>query len=608
MVGSSSGCGVAKLQEVGCGDPLPSAAGSEATIMTEANKTSRDDVDCEVKGKGDIHIGSDSDPATVETISYVEFYSGIGGWTMALEEALDRLGPLLSSSVRAAKKNPTTAATTRVSSPPSPSSSSTPTRRYELKRLAALDHSDLCVKVFSHNFSKRGQKQNNGNNKEQQPQKQKQATAPKSFSIERMPIKQLENWSADVWVMSPPCQPHTRQHNTVGDNNGNNNKETRKKDLDDPRSKSFLKICEWLDGSSNNNDSNDNDNESNDGSKNNKSRRIAIRDECLPSLIFLENVVGFESSSSFQRWRSALRARGYRTGHFHLTPTQVRLPNDRPRYYCVAIRCQSQMSPGGEILSLPGGWSAPLTESSSSSSSTSSPPSVASLISYFTGETKEHGENENLVTKNDTKINTSDIAPHIWRAIPELQVTPKYGIGDCIEQTHKIPQISSFLDTTANDDDDDNHQSTELLRVPEKVLKNKSAWCFDIVCPNDRRSSCFTHSYGRFIRGTGSVLYNDPNNNNKSLGLLPPGEREFSDNWMKGLDSSRLRYFSGLELARLFGFSRDFSFPSDTSPKQQWKLMGNSLNVGVASKLVELGFLLRYYYYSDYFQTDKVKN
>ena len=92
---------------------------------------------------------------------------------------------------------------------------------------------------------------------------------------------------------------------------------------------------------------------------------------------------------------------------------------------------------------------------------------------------------------------------------------------------------------------------------------------------------------------------NDSDKSDYNIQLLPPDQREFQADWMDHLDPKKLRYFSGMELARMFGFSKDFSFPPDTSLKQQWKLMGNSLNVRVASKLVELGFLLRYYYYVD---------
>lgn len=99
-------------------------------------------------------------------------------------------------------------------------------------------------------------------------------------------------------------------------------------------------------------------------------------------------------------------------------------------------------------------------------------------------------------------------------------------------------------------------------------------------------ASCFTSAYGRYIRGTGSILYDD---DSCEMKLLTPEEREFNEDWAKDLDLSKLRYFSGMELCRIFGFNDDFSFPAGCSMKQQWKLVGNSLNVNLASRLVELG-------------------
>jgi tRNA (cytosine38-C5)-methyltransferase len=56
--------------------------------------------------------------------------------------------------------------------------------------------------------------------------------------------------------------------------------------------------------------------------------------------------------------------------------------------------------------------------------------------------------------------------------------------------------------------------------------------------------------------------------------------------------SKDLRYFSGREMAQLFGFPDTFDFPPSCTPKQQWKLMGNSINVRVAARVLELGLRL----------------
>ncbi len=456
----------------------------------------------------------------MEEISYVEFYSGVGGWTMALEQAMHNLGPLFSSiDTKDSESKP----------------------RYKLKRLAALDHSDLCVKVFSHNFEKPETKTEAAQTSN--PKQRKKKERQKSYSIERMPLRQLEEWSADVWVMSPPCQPHTRQHNE---------KNEPRKDLEDPRSKSFLKICQWLEGETSEDDS---------STKNNN----RLSDAALPSLIFLENVVGFELSHSFLKWCSALESRGYRVGNFHVSPTQVGIPNDRPRFYSVALLdrlCLAGQAP--EIA----------------------PTTYETILGYLDSSRVECSaeENDALSCKKNT-------ASRIHQCVPEMGILSE----DPTDGTDpEIETISTFLDCN-NTSSSAKETTSAMLRVPEKVLKNQSAWCFDIVRPSDRRSSCFTHSYGRFVRGTGSILYDDDSEID-AIQLLPPEEREFQENWMEQLDANKLRYFSGKELARLFGFSDEFTFPPDTSLKQQWKLMGNSLNVRVASRLVEMGFLLRYYF------------
>ena len=85
--------------------------------------------------------------------------------------------------------------------------------------------------------------------------------------------------------------------------------------------------------------------------------------------------------------------------------------------------------------------------------------------------------------------------------------------------------------------------------------------------------------------GSESVLAAD------RVALQLPKDRGFDPDWARKLqlDKRRLRYFSGTEMARLLGFPGSFSFPDHVSLRQQWKLMGNSLNVAVAAKVVEVG-------------------
>ena len=82
-------------------------------------------------------------------LTYLEFYSGIGGWGYALEHALRNVA----------------------SSSPEP------------KLLGAYDHSDLCKNVFNHNHQNK--------------------KLFRQTPIERITREQLETHAAHIWCMSP---------------------------------------------------------------------------------------------------------------------------------------------------------------------------------------------------------------------------------------------------------------------------------------------------------------------------------------------------------------------------------------------------------------------
>jgi hypothetical protein len=68
-----------------------------------------------------------------------------------------------------------------------------------------------------------------------------------------------------------------------------------------------------------------------------------------------------------------------------------------------------------------------------------------------------------------------------------------------------------------------------------------------------------------------------------------PEERTFNTDWKNKLEGKRLRYFSTTELARLFGFHVEDGkpfFPSGISNRKGYELLGNSLNVDVATHLL----------------------
>ena len=323
----------------------------------------------------------------------------------------------------------------------------------------------------------------------------------------------------------------------------------------------------------------------------------SMEESTLPCLILLENVVGFELSGtvsgdgtqtqsvhdsepnqqqqkrhgSFQTWREVLSKREYLVAHFHLDPADLGIPNARPRHYTVAFR--------------PGSLHANIKDDNMS----------AQLKSLYSPES----------SYCDDKLFAKEILdkPPIIHGPKSLATPPT------------LPCIGDFLDADCKLD----------LRIPEKVWSSSSAWCFDVVTPLHHRSACFTHSYGKFVRGTGSILYTGPleteihgsdeidETNRKSdrataflaatrFDLEAPEGRTFDANWSKDIDwKNDMRYLSGTEIARIMGFPvsaandgndksfRKFSLPSTITLKQQWKLLGNSLNVKVAGTVAAIG-------------------
>ncbi|MBN2053440.1 DNA cytosine methyltransferase [bacterium] len=78
---------------------------------------------------------------------------------------------------------------------------------------------------------------------------------------------------------------------------------------------------------------------------------------------------------------------------------------------------------------------------------------------------------------------------------------------------------------------------------------------FNVVTAEDRSTNCFIGGYGRLLVRGGSYLRTD-----------------------RGL-----RRFSPLEIARLHGFPEWFRFPAGVSMRQQYRLVGNSMNLLVAA-------------------------
>ncbi|KAM3966234.1 tRNA (cytosine(38)-C(5))-methyltransferase [Aphomia sociella] len=124
--------------------------------------------------------------------------------------------------------------------------------------------------------------------------------------------------------------------------------------------------------------------------------------------------------------------------------------------------------------------------------------------------------------------------------------------------------------------------------IKDKLLKRANV--FDICYKESRRSCCFTKAYSHYVEGTGSV-YTDTNPETVKTCFEKANTYEIgSDEFIEPLMELKLRFFTPKEVLSLMSFPEEFDFPKDTSLKQSYRLLGNSVNVKVISELLKLLF------------------
>ena len=111
--------------------------------------------------------------------------------------------------------------------------------------------------------------------------------------IESISAEELLGLHANLWWMSPPCQPYTLRG--------------LRRDINDPRARSLLRL-------------------------------IDLMGACTPEFVVMENVLGFSQSIAHALLTKRLETCGYRWQSIELCPTQMNWPNKRPRFYLMASR------------------------------------------------------------------------------------------------------------------------------------------------------------------------------------------------------------------------------------------------------------------------------
>jgi tRNA (cytosine38-C5)-methyltransferase len=367
-------------------------------------------------------------------------------------------------------------------------------------------------------------------------------------SIETLRPAELDG-KYDLWMGSPPCQPYCK----IG----------KRLDEHDNRARSFHHLLELL-----------------------------PRLEQPPRFVILENVPAFLGSASRRRLLEALEAADYDCFETTLSPVDafgLGIPNTRLRYFCLAARREEEdeVEEGG-LISDGGG-------------STDGRKKRRSRSVLFAGKSP------------------SDVAMARGDA-PTTTTT-----------TTTIRPLSEFL-LRAEDMDAAAEALVEgPLKVSRETMEKYSYVKMDVAHPEATETSTVTKGYGKQFgksgpvldvaawrahlrrSGTSTITSSGSGSGIGSGGGQPPVAAPATAAHKENLEKSEttastipttttemerfrclnaatdeIRYLAPRELLRLHGYGEAFDFPPHFSPRQASALVGNSITVPLAARLLDL--------------------
>ncbi|XP_044533694.1 tRNA (cytosine(38)-C(5))-methyltransferase isoform X3 [Gracilinanus agilis] len=254
------------------------------------------------------------------------------------------------------------------------------------------------------------------------------------------------------------------------------------------------------------------------------------------------------------RFVQTLENCGFKYQEFLLSPVSLGIPNSRLRYFLIA-KLQSEplpfQVPGQVLLEIP----------TADSANSQKQPATIDLGRNSEGRKIE----PNLPHDSDTQCSGKETFLFKLETAEELE--------------RKLQQDSDLSVQMLKDFLEDDSDMSQYFLPPKALLRY--ALLLDIVQPTCRRST-----YGSYIEGTGSVLQTaeDIQIEDAYAALDTLSEEEK----LARLSRLKLRYFSPREIANLHGFPPEFEFPEKITVKQCYRLLGNSLNVHIVSKLIRI--------------------
>lgn len=418
----------------------------------------------------------------------LEFFSGIGGLRLGLDAA-----------IRAIEK--------------------TAGREICIEIAAAYDISTTANKVYEYNFRE----------------------SPKCVSIEHLSLRQVDG-VADIWLLSPPCQPYTRGG--------------KKLDTRDGRARGFLCLLDLLE-----------------------------RCTSPPSFLFIENVRGFEASDTHGRLQEVLKIQNCTCREFLLSPTQIGIPNTRVRYYGLAARRPLEIqqhqgrgnadNPNGLCLVPPcvdlnvPGKGGPL----------GAPP--MHRIEEFLEKEIPPEEMQTLLVSPSRLSRFFDV--------PRVSALKASDMGETEKSADAEPARDRETKTSGQEDAE-----------TEEPTQEENLFRLELITPNATVCGTFTKGYGQNLHSGGPLLLiESPEKGQQNTPLAansesaPPAEAQVlrpcsleTGRFRRLREGESVRFFSSREMLRLHGFPESFKFPPSLPFRKRAALVGNSINVQVVALLL----------------------
>ena len=350
-------------------------------------------------------------------------------------------------------------------------------------------------------------------------------------------LKAADIPEADLWLLSPPCQPYTRQGLQLA--------------ARDKRAAAMQHIIDLLE--------------------------LDEAEALRPSLLLLENVVGFESSATRQRLVGVLKSAGYCVREVWASPAMIGVPNQRTRYFLLARRLNA--SRAGAADSSGSAAASGEQQQQREALPAELPPALSNVVLL------------DPAALDEACVTGTPIPPPVGEVASALQASCR--------------PLSDYLDPADSPD-------LSAHAVPDHILERYGS-ATDLVDRTSRRSCCFTKNYSRYIKGTGSLVCEGGGGGEggggegggggaasgssssldasaASVSLPAPLLADPLDKSLEALRPLRPRFFAPREIARIHGFPEEFEFPSTLSMKKRYELLGNSLSIQVVAAL--LRFLL----------------